>query len=303
MKLVFTGVLAFLGSQVAGFGQTSLDTQRAATNWIQSTRPAIVAHRGCWEFAPENSLKGLKACQSLGVEMVEGDIHKTKDGVLVIMHDDTLDRMTNLSGPVKNYTYRELTKARLREAAGGKNAPITNEPIPSFVEWLRAAKSRTFLLLDVKEDNYDEIYDAVAKEDMEREVVFLVYLSSDSLRARRLRFLGKSAFMPVIWECSMVKRNTDCYTDADFAQGRFLTDYQPLSPVAYLPASDGDSFLKIGSTAAWRQDVRLMGSTNDEDSPKGGDAIWGPLLKIRLPLILTNRADALMGYLEKHQRR
>jgi glycerophosphoryl diester phosphodiesterase len=53
-------------------------------------------------IAPENSLKGLKACQSLGVKMVEGDIHKTKDGVLVIMHDNTLDRMTNLSGPVKN---------------------------------------------------------------------------------------------------------------------------------------------------------------------------------------------------------
>ena len=61
------------------------------------------------------------------------------------------------------------------------------------------AKGRTFLLLDVKEDNYDEISDAVAKEGMEREVVFLVYLSSDSLRARHLRFLGKAAFMPVIW--------------------------------------------------------------------------------------------------------
>ena len=130
MKLVFASVIAFLGSAIA-------DAQWSATQWIQSTRPAIVAHRGCWEFAPENSLKGLKACQSLGVKMVEGDVHKTKDGVLVIMHDDTLNRMTNLSGPVKNYTYRELTKARLREAAGGKNAPITSEPIPSFAEWLR----------------------------------------------------------------------------------------------------------------------------------------------------------------------
>jgi hypothetical protein len=39
-----------------------------------------------------------------------------------------------------------------------------------------------------------------------------------------------------------------------------------------------------------------MGSGSDEDSPKGGDAIWGPLLKIRLSLILTNRASTLMRY-------
>jgi hypothetical protein len=116
----------------------------------------------------------------------------------------------------------------LREAAGGKNAPITSEPIPSFVDWLRTAKGRTFLLLDVKEDNYDEIYDAVAKEDMEREVVFLVSLIGQP-KSSAPALPWQSRVMPVIWECSMVKRNTDCY----FAQGRFLADYQPLSPVAY----------------------------------------------------------------------
>ena len=45
-----------------------------------------------------------------------------------------------------------------------------------------------------------------------------------------------------------------------------------------------------------------MGSASDEDNPKGGDAIWGPLLKIRLSLILTNRASTLMRYLENHRR-
>jgi glycerophosphoryl diester phosphodiesterase len=298
MKLVLVMAAALLGSAVAGLGQGA---QSSVTQWIKNTRPAIVAHRGCWEFGPENSLKGMKACQSLGVKMLEGDIHKSKDGVLVIMHDDTLDRMTNMSGPVKNYTYRELKSARLREGAGGKNAAVTSEPVPSFSEWLETAKGRTFLLLDVKEDNYDEIYDAVAKEGMEREVVFLVYLPSDSPKLRQARFLGKAAFMPVIWQCSTVKRDTDCYTDADFARGRFLADYEPLSPVAYLPASDGDLFLKIGSTASWRSDGRLIGGNDDEDSAKSADAIWGPLLKMRLSLILTNHASRLVQYLKDHR--
>lgn len=86
----------------------------------------------------------LQACINLGVEMVEGDVRTTRDGVLVIMHDPTLDRMTNMIGPLKSYTYQHLKRARLRNGSGGNEAALTEEIIPSLTEMLRAAKGHLF---------------------------------------------------------------------------------------------------------------------------------------------------------------
>ena len=55
----------------------------------------VVSHRGDWRNAPENSLQAFQNCIDMGVDMVELDLKKTKDGELILMHDGTLDRTTN----------------------------------------------------------------------------------------------------------------------------------------------------------------------------------------------------------------
>ena len=68
----------------------------------------IGAHRGDWRNAPENSLQAIENCITLGLDIVEIDVGKSKDGHLVVIHDKTLDRTTNGKGYVDQYTLGEL---------------------------------------------------------------------------------------------------------------------------------------------------------------------------------------------------
>ena len=74
----------------------------------------VVSHRGDWRNAPENSLQAIQNCIDMGVDMVEVDLKKTKDGHLIVMHDQTIDRTTTGKGKPENYTLEELRRFRLK---------------------------------------------------------------------------------------------------------------------------------------------------------------------------------------------
>ena len=71
------------------------------------------AHRGASEYAPENTLSSFYLGLQQGANGIETDVQKTKDGVLVLFHDDTVDRVTNCSGKLCDYTYEELKKLKI----------------------------------------------------------------------------------------------------------------------------------------------------------------------------------------------
>ncbi|MCB1531380.1 MAG: glycerophosphoryl diester phosphodiesterase [Alphaproteobacteria bacterium] len=70
--------------------------------------PQIIGHRGSAAYAPENTLEGIRAAADMGIEWVELDVKLTKDDVPIIFHDDTLERTTNGTGAVKDFTLAEL---------------------------------------------------------------------------------------------------------------------------------------------------------------------------------------------------
>ncbi len=70
--------------------------------------PRVVAHRGDSAHFPENTLSSFQSACSLGVDVIETDVHLSKDGVLVIWHDPTLERNTNGSGRIEDHTLSEL---------------------------------------------------------------------------------------------------------------------------------------------------------------------------------------------------
>ena len=88
-------------------------------------------HRGCWRLAPENSIKAIEECIRIGVDMVEIDVRRTKDGHLVVIHDRSVQRTTNGKGLVAELTLEELQKLRLKQGLGGKNAVLTLARIPA----------------------------------------------------------------------------------------------------------------------------------------------------------------------------
>ncbi|TVQ67979.1 MAG: glycerophosphoryl diester phosphodiesterase [Oceanospirillales bacterium] len=73
----------------------------------------LIAHRGCAKLAPENTLAAMKLTKTLGVDWVEIDANLMGDGSVVIFHDDTLDRLTNRSGDLKNLVYSDVAEVNI----------------------------------------------------------------------------------------------------------------------------------------------------------------------------------------------
>jgi glycerophosphoryl diester phosphodiesterase len=80
---------------------------------VAARRVLVAAHRGDWRDAPENSLRAFIDAADLGADIVELDLQKTKDGEIVILHDQTLDRTSKGKGSPSDYTLAELPSVRL----------------------------------------------------------------------------------------------------------------------------------------------------------------------------------------------
>ena len=71
------------------------------------------AHRGASEYAPENTFSSFYLGLLQGANGIETDVHKTKDGVLVLFHDDTVDRVSDCSGKISDFTWEELKQLKI----------------------------------------------------------------------------------------------------------------------------------------------------------------------------------------------
>jgi glycerophosphoryl diester phosphodiesterase len=90
------------------------------------------AHRGASEYAPENTLSSFYLGLLQGANGIETDVQRTKDGVLVLFHDSTLDRVTDSDGEIENYTYSELRRVKVY----GKCESGFYDRIPTLREFL-----------------------------------------------------------------------------------------------------------------------------------------------------------------------
>ena len=75
-----------------------------------SPLPRVVAHRGDSAFYPENTLEAFRSAADIGIDVIETDVHLTKDGEIVIWHDPTLERNTDGRGTIESHTLSELKK-------------------------------------------------------------------------------------------------------------------------------------------------------------------------------------------------
>lgn len=105
---------------------------------VGESRVLAVAHRGYSGAAPENSLAAMRLAGEKGYYGCEFDIQPTKDGVWVVMHDDTVDRTTNGSGKISDLTYAELSAFTIDNGNGLEQFP--DEKIPTLEEALDVCK-------------------------------------------------------------------------------------------------------------------------------------------------------------------
>ncbi|WP_203364009.1 glycerophosphodiester phosphodiesterase family protein [Bacillus sp. REN10] len=143
-------------------------------------RPIVAAHRGIPSLAPENTMAGYRKAYELGADMIETDLHRTKDGQLVIMHDYTVDRTTNGKGKVANMSYEEIRQLD----AGIKFGPeFAGEKVPSFREYLQEFKGKdVVLLIELKAANIEEqVLQEIEEEGMSDQVLIQSF-SLDSVK-------------------------------------------------------------------------------------------------------------------------
>lgn len=133
------------------------------------TTPLVIAHRGNSLHAPENTLEAIRQAIDAGADLVEVDVNMSKDGVVVLMHDYTVDRTTNGKGKVSDLTLAEL---KALDAGAWKDPKYAGERIPTLEEACRLAKGKMPLVLDLKGNGYaEEIAEVVNRLEMSDQII------------------------------------------------------------------------------------------------------------------------------------
>ena len=124
------------------------------------------AHRGASSYYPENTMLSFKKALEMGATGIETDVQLTKDGVLVLIHDEMVNRTTDGEGLVKDYTYEELNKL---DAGNWMGDEFTGAKIPTVEELIYLTLDRdTIINFEIK--NGIVIYD-----DIEQKLIDLIY--------------------------------------------------------------------------------------------------------------------------------
>lgn len=120
---------------------------KAGDDWRGKFPLFVTAHRGFSGQAPENTLASFQAAIDAGSDMIELDVHLTRDNEIVVIHDDTLGRTTNGKGNVADKTLREL---KALDAGSWFDSRFAGEPIPTLAEVLTLARSRILVNIELK---------------------------------------------------------------------------------------------------------------------------------------------------------
>jgi glycerophosphoryl diester phosphodiesterase len=130
----------------------------------------VVAHRGNHLSVPENTVASIEAAISAGVDYAELDLRTTRDGKLVLMHNGTVDKMTNGKGRVDSLTFDEIRRLQVKSNDG------KGYQVPTFEEALQACKGKLNIYLDFKDADVAETWRQIQAAGMEKQVV--VYLNA-----------------------------------------------------------------------------------------------------------------------------
>lgn len=236
----------------------------------------VAAHRADHEVYAENSLPAIRTAIDKGIDIIEIDVRETKDGVLVLMHDESIDKKTDGHGKVAAMTYAELQSVHLK-----REGIITTERIPSFRSALELARGRIMIDIDFKADTRSAMVSTcklVKEMGMEQQVLFFVYDYKDADLVRAI-----DPEIPV-----MPRVHNAAETMAVVKQGRY--------PI--LHADDAcytDSLMQVVRKANMRVWMNALGDYDDQ-GVQGFDAL---LQKKQVNVIQTDKPEELLAYLRK----
>jgi glycerophosphoryl diester phosphodiesterase len=250
----------------------------------------LMAHRGDWRHHPENSLPGILSCIELGLEIVEIDVKRTKDGVLILMHDDTIDRTTTGRGQVRELTLAQIRAARLRDGSGAE----TRHPVPTLREALLMARGRVLLMIDKGYQHFREVAPLLTETGTAGQVLMNGADSlADATRAQE-GGLGKVLYVPKV---DFRKPQAAEFARVCAAPPRpavvelIFPEWNPSVAAAVL------QFRRLG-VRIWVNLLRpdLGGGASDDLALVNPDLVYGLLLERGASVLQTDRPRELRAY-------
>ena len=251
----------------------------------------VVSHRGDWKQFPENSLDAINSIIQMGGDVVEIDVQRTKDGQLILMHDERLDRTTNGKGLIAETTFADIQKLFLKD----HNSNVTQHKVPTLKEVLLMSKGRIMLNLD-KADRFFEQVVALLQETGTTDIAILKGLQSiEEINNRLGVHLDSIIFMPMV------------RMDNDDAEQRITSFVNEMAPVVFevgYQKSDNPLPLKAKKLVArksllWYNSLKGRNGNHDDVVSKADpDAGYGYLIdKLGARMIQTDEPARLIEYL------
>lgn len=253
----------------------------------------VVSHRGDWRNAPENSLQAFQNCIDMGVDMVELDLKKTKDGELILMHDNTLNRTTNGTGKPEDYTLAELKELRLKNGAGC----LTRHKIPTLRETMLLCKGKILVNVDKGYEYFEDVQKILEETGTANQCVVKEKIPYQTIKEQHGDILDKVIFMP---KADLCKPKAESIIDS------YLQNEKPLAfEVRFSQVNDkvfelikklNDNGIKVFVNALWP----AQNAEHDDDRAvelKQPDESWGWLIQQGFKLIQTDRPALLLDYL------
>ncbi|BDR91606.1 glycerophosphodiester phosphodiesterase [Vulcanisaeta souniana] len=146
----------------------------------------VFGHRGAMGYAPENTLPSFRMAVDMGVDGVELDVHMTKDGEIVVIHDFTVDRTTNGSGYIKDLTLAEVKSFDASARFGGKWRDVR---VPTLEEVFREFGRRIKYKVEIKRgsDYYPgiegKVVDLIRRYNVDAQVISFDFDALGNVRA------------------------------------------------------------------------------------------------------------------------
>lgn len=259
----------------------------------EGTEVLVVAHRGDWRFAPENSIAAIEHSIAVGVDIVELDLQLSKDSVLFVLHDSMLERTTTGKGRIGQWTADSLRTLKLKNGAGIR----TKHSLPTLEEAMLAAKGRVLVNLDKADRYFDLVMPVLERTGTAAQVIMKGTKSSAEVLELYGAYLDKVIYMPKV--------------KFDKPEARELFDgyFNDLNPVAYefsYSVPEGVELARelktrlAGRAYIWYNTLwdTQCGGHDDDLALEDPDAAYGFLIDtLGARIIQTDRAEYLLDYL------
>ena len=260
----------------------------------ESDQVLVASHRGDWRNYPENSLAAIESVIRMGVDIMELDLKLTKDSVLVLCHDHTINRTTNGKGRVCDITYDSIAKCVLNSGHGVKTA----HKMPTLREALEVCKDRIVVNIDQGYEYYDLALALGEELGVTDQLLIKGKRSTEVVENKFAEYEHNMMYMPII---DILKPQGQAlfaeYMDKGIVPLAYEVCWNEYTPeVEDCMQKVLASGSKLWVNSLWSS---LCGGLEDDLAwdTQDPEAVYGKLLDMGATLIQTDRPEFLISYL------